>query len=73
MYFIAHCTYVIILLKMLDIPNSVWLALPPPLLPTRYITALCWAINVYSCTNLTFLDDNSCHVNYVSEVLSTAK
>jgi hypothetical protein len=37
MYFIAHCAYVIILLKELDIPNSAWLALPPsPLVHTLY-------------------------------------
>ncbi len=37
MYFIALCTYVIILLKMLDIPNSAWPALPPsPLAHTLY-------------------------------------
>ncbi len=37
MYFIAPYTYVIILLKVLDIPNSAWLALPPsPLAHTLY-------------------------------------
>ncbi len=37
MHFIAHCTYVIIFLNVLDIPNSAWLALPPsPLAHTLY-------------------------------------
>jgi hypothetical protein len=37
MYFIAYCTYVIILLKVLDIPNSAWIAPPPsPLAHTLY-------------------------------------